>query len=190
MKRVAIFASGSGSNAETVTKYLLANKVAEVVMILTNNPQAGVIARAQLLDVPVEVFTKSQLNNGEVTKLLSDLKVDIVLLLGFLLRIPADIVEAYQHRILNLHPALLPEFGGDGMWGHHVHEAVARSGVTQSGLSLHRVTNGIDEGEVLYQSAIDILGKSAKEIEAAVHDLEHAKVAPAISDLIASGKLG
>jgi len=190
MKKIAIFASGSGSNAELTARYLRELGVGETVLILTNHPKAGVIERARELGISCEVFSREALKDGSVLSLLKEKEVDIILLLGFLLLMPQEIIEAYEGRIINQHPALLPKYGGRGMFGHHVHAAVAVASEAESGFTLHRVSPEYDEGAILFQARVDVSGDDADEVERKVRELEHQQAAPAIAQLIRDGQLG
>ena len=136
---IAIFASGSGSNCENIIRYFRNSPLANVSLVVSNKPDAPVLERAKQLGVPSIVVTKTELNDASVMlKLLKN--ADFIVLAGFLPLIPEYLIEAFPHRIVNIHPALLPKYGGKGMWGHHVHEAVKASGDTVTGMTVHYVT--------------------------------------------------
>jgi phosphoribosylglycinamide formyltransferase-1 len=156
LKSLALFASGSGSNAEKIVTYFRGHPRIAVRLILCNNPQAGVIARAERLGVPLVLFNRDDLRSGRVLELLRENGIDWLVLAGFLWLVPKALVEAFPGRILNLHPALLPKFGGKGMYGHFVHEAVVAAGERESGITIHRVNEHYDEGAVVFQARFPV----------------------------------
>ena len=152
MVNLAIFVSGGGTNCENIIKYFEGSEVARPVLVISNRKDAGAIARAERLGVPVRVVPKADLNNPEVIlPLLNEYSVDFIVLAGFLLVIPGFLIDEYDHRMINLHPALLPKFGGIGMYGHHVHEAVKAAGETETGMTVHWVTREVDGGAIIAQ---------------------------------------
>jgi phosphoribosylglycinamide formyltransferase-1 len=156
-KRIAIFASGSGSNAQKIMEHFKRSSEAEVVLILTNNPQAYVLQRADNFEVPSHIFTRTEFyNTDDVIKLLKNLQVDLIVLAGFLWLVPQSLLKAFPNKIINLHPALLPKFGGKGMYGDHVHRAVLDANEEESGITIHFVDEKFDEGEILHQSRFKI----------------------------------
>ncbi|SOE19808.1 formyltetrahydrofolate-dependent phosphoribosylglycinamide formyltransferase [Spirosomataceae bacterium TFI 002] len=173
-KRIVIFASGSGSNAESIVNYF-ENKPVEVVLFLTNNAEAGIIKRGKRLGIPTLVFDKKSFSQSDrVVALLQSLNIDLVVLGGFLWLIPEKLIKAFPDRIINIHPALLPKYGGKGMWGHHVHEAVVANGETESGITIHLVNEHYDEGRALFQKSTPILpSDSPEEVAAKVLKIEH-----------------
>lgn len=189
MKKIAIFASGSGTNAENLIKYFNASeREGHVALVLTNRPDAHVIQRAKNLDVPVAVLSRAEINNPElILPLLQDYSVDIIVLAGFLLMIPDFLLQAYKDRIVNIHPSLLPKFGGKGMYGRHVHEAVVAAGETETGITVHLVTDRCDEGRILYQTSVQVMPSDTPEdVEAKVHALEYVHFPIAVSNLLKS----
>lgn len=156
VKRLAIFASGSGSNAEKIADYFRGNPEVHIELILCNNPKAGVIERASRLDIPLQLFDREQFRNGWVLELLKEKQIDWIILAGFLWLIPSDMVRAFPNRMVNLHPALLPKFGGKGMYGHFVHEAVVAAGEKESGITIHFVNEHYDEGNIIFQAAFEV----------------------------------
>ena len=156
-KRIAIFASGSGSNAQKIMEHFKRSSEAEVVLILTNNPQAYVLQRADNFEVPSHIFTRNEFyHTDDVIKLLKNLQVDLIVLAGFLWLVPPSLLKAFPNKIINLHPALLPKFGGKGMYGDHVHQAVLDAKEEESGITIHFVDEKFDEGEILHQSRFKI----------------------------------
>lgn len=168
MKNIAILASGSGSNAQKIAEYFKGNEKVNVKLFLTNNENAGVIEKAHRLSIPCEIFNRAQYKSGEVLAKLKNEHIDYVILAGFLWLIPKEFIEAFPNKIINLHPALLPKYGGKGMYGHHVHEAVIENSEKESGITIHFVNAAYDEGAIIFQakykidqhdSAIDIATK-------------------------------
>lgn len=186
MKRIAIFASGSGSNAEKIINYFQDNESVQVDLLLTNNPQAGIIERGRRLGIPTIIFDKKSFaKTDKIVEILKKQEIDWVILAGFLWLIPANLVKAYPNKIINIHPALLPKYGGKGMWGHFVHEAVHANKDTESGITIHYVNEHYDEGEVIFQAKCEIVeGDSPEDIAAKVQVLEHKHFPEVIEKLI------
>ena len=186
MHHLAIFASGNGSNARKILKYFEHHPAIRVGAIVTNNPQAGVIRHAQEFGVPLLLIDKSMLHQkGLVTQLLKDRAIDWVILAGFLLLIPPDLVEAYPDRMLNIHPALLPKYGGKGMYGMHVHQAVKDAGDSETGITIHFVNTRYDEGHIYFQARCDVEESDTPEdIAHKIHELEYRHFAPIIEKAI------
>jgi phosphoribosylglycinamide formyltransferase-1 len=174
-KRIAIFASGSGSNAQKIMEHFKRNSEAEVVLILTNNPQAYVLQRADNFEVPSHIFTRNEFyKTDDVIKLLKNLQVDLIILAGFLWLVPVPLLKAFPNRIINLHPSLLPKFGGAGMYGDNVHKAILAAGEEESGITIHFVNEEFDEGEVIHQSKFKIEpGDNLEMIKFKGQQLEH-----------------
>jgi len=156
-KRIAIFASGSGSNAQKIMEHFKRNPEAEVVLILTNNPQTYVLQRADNFEIPSHIFSRQEFYDTDtVIRLLKNLQVDLIVLAGFLWLVPPTLLKAFPNKIINLHPALLPKYGGKGMYGDHVHKAVLAAKEEESGITIHFVNEKFDEGEILHQSRFKI----------------------------------
>ena len=174
-KKLAIFASGSGSNAENICNYFANSSDIEVVLMCTNNRDAYIVKRAEKLDIPVVFISKPELNNFDnLHKKLQSVKVDIIILAGFLLKLPAIMIEYYPNRILNIHPSLLPKYGGKGMYGNKVHKAVLENKETESGISIHFVNQNYDEGEIVLQEKCVISEDETLEtLTEKIHQLEH-----------------
>jgi phosphoribosylglycinamide formyltransferase 1 len=173
MKKVVIFASGSGTNAENIVLHLKKSCQGNVVGIFTNNPNAKVLDRARNLDVPFQVFNKNELSDGFVLDKINLLKPDLIVLAGFLLKFPESIIKQYPNKIINIHPALLPKYGGKGMYGMHVHNAVLENKETETGITIHYVNENYDEGGFIFQKAVSIIDcKTAEEIATKIHNLE------------------
>lgn len=174
MKRIAILASGSGSNAENIIKYFSANEDVEVPFVISNRKEVYVHERCKYLGVPSYVFPKADFENGVVTKFLIDNKIDLVVLAGFLLRIPDDMLEAYPNKVINIHPSLLPKYGGKGMYGDNVHKAVVENKETESGITIHFLNDRFDEGEHVAQYKCEVLPTDTPEdVASKVHALEY-----------------
>jgi phosphoribosylglycinamide formyltransferase-1 len=152
-KRIAIFASGSGSNAQKLMEHFKRNSDAEVALVLTNNPDAYVLQRADSFEIPSHVFDKHELyQTDHIIDLLKNLDIDLIVLAGFLWLVPKNILHEYPGRIINIHPAILPKYGGKGMYGDFVHKAVLENKETEGGITIHYVNEQYDEGEYIYQA--------------------------------------
>ena len=175
MKRIAIFASGSGSNAERISTYFADNQAVSIELFLSNNPIAGVIERGRRLGIPTVLFDKKTFTQTDkIVYLLQDQAIDLVILAGFLWLIPENLVKAFPDKIINIHPALLPKYGGKGMWGHFVHEAVVAANDTESGITIHYVNEHYDEGKVIFQTKCVVLPTdSADDVARKVQALEY-----------------
>lgn len=173
-KRIAIFASGSGSNCENLIRYFKDSEMVECALVVSNKADAYVLERAQRLGVPTAVMPKVQLNDPEaMLPLLKKYDIDFIVLAGFLPLVPNFLLDAFPRRIVNLHPALLPKYGGKGMWGHHVHEAVKAAGETETGMTVHWVTPVCDGGDIIAQYKCEIApSDSVEDIAEKEHQLE------------------
>lgn len=178
IRNIVVFASGNGSNAENIAGYFNNGPGAgcglTVTAIVTNRSDAGVVAKAKSMGIPVRVVDRSMLADSSlISGILDDLQADIIILAGFLLLIPGFIIHRYAGRILNIHPSLLPRHGGPGMYGRHVHDAVIASGDNETGITIHRVTEEYDRGEIVFQARIPVEPTdTAADIEAKVRRLE------------------
>lgn len=186
MKNFAIFASGSGTNAQNIIEYFLPHHRIRCIMVLSNNPKAGVLKRAEKLGVPAVVFDEKQLNEtGEVLGILNSNNIDFIVLAGFMRLVPKDIIDEFSGRIVNIHPALLPKYGGKGMYGMHVHRAVLNSGDTESGITIHYVNEKYDEGAVIFQARTQIdPDETPESLALKIHQLEYKHYPPAIESVI------
>ncbi len=184
--KIALFASGSGSNVENIVRYFAEKRTAEFPLILSNKQDAFVHERAKKLGIPSVTFSRDEFADGcEIVSLLKKYEVDFVVLAGFLLKISMPILEAYPDRIINIHPALLPKFGGKGMYGHHVHQAVVDAGETQSGITIHYVNEQYDEGNVIFQATCEVANDDTPDTVAEkVHALEYLHFPKIIEDVI------
>ena len=176
MKNLAIFASGNGSNAQNISEHFNSKNTARVKIIICNKPDAYVLERAAALGIPSFVLTREELTAETPSALLALLKeqeIDYIILAGYLLKIPAALVEAYPGRIINIHPALLPKFGGKGMYGRHVHQAVINAGETVSGITIHLVDSHYDSGAHLFQATCPVLPDDTPDsLAQRIHTLE------------------
>lgn len=186
MKRIAIFASGSGSNAEKICEYFSDRTDVAVTLILTNNPEAGVIKRARKLHVPVVIFDRTTFyDTDRILRLLKNEGIDFVVLAGFMMLVPSYLVEGYPNQIVNIHPALLPKYGGKGMYGHFVHEAVVAAKEKTSGITIHYVNEHYDEGNIVFQASCDVLPTdSPDDLADKIHILEHRHFPRVVDELI------
>jgi phosphoribosylglycinamide formyltransferase-1 len=192
VKRIALFASGSGSNAEKIAAYLAGQSSIAVSLILSNNPKAGVIDRARRgfncgQHVPVLLFDrKTFYETDRITQLLLDQKIDLIVLAGFMWLMPTGLVQAFPDKIVNIHPALLPKFGGKGMYGHFVHEAVVAAGEKESGITIHYVNEHYDEGQVIFQASCPLSpSDSPEDVAQKVQVLEHQHYPRVVAELLA-----
>ncbi|HEY9533278.1 MAG TPA: phosphoribosylglycinamide formyltransferase [Mucilaginibacter sp.] len=185
-KRIAIFASGSGSNAQKIMEHFKRSSEAEVVLILTNNPQAYVLQRADNFEIPSHIFTRQEFyDTDEIIRMLKNLQVDLIVLAGFLWLVPKSLLAAFPNKIINLHPALLPKFGGKGMYGDHVHKAVLEAGEEESGITIHFANDEFDEGEIIHQSKFKIEpGDNIEMIKFKGQQLEHQHFPKVIESLL------
>ncbi|TNJ47180.1 phosphoribosylglycinamide formyltransferase [Tamlana fucoidanivorans] len=174
MKRIVIFASGSGSNAENLIKFFQNSDHARVTQILCNNPQAKVLDRAKNLEVSALSFNRVSLyKTDDVLNILKASKPDLIVLAGFLWKFPEHILNAFPNKVINVHPALLPKFGGKGMYGMHVHNAVVKNKETETGITIHYVNENYDEGATIFQDKCDVLPTdTADDVAAKIHELE------------------
>lgn len=187
MKKIVVFASGSGSNAEQIILHFQKSAKANVAAVFTNNAGAKVLEKAAGHNVSTVVFSKEDLASGKVAERVSQIHPDLIVLAGFLLKFPDDIIAQYPNRIINIHPALLPKYGGKGMYGKHVHQAVLDNNDKTSGITIHYVNEHYDEGGIIFQQSIALDGcKTAEAIAAKVQLLEHEHFPRVIEQLITS----
>src|SRR5690554_996840 len=185
-KKIVIFASGNGSNAENIIKYFQKTKIAEVILVLSNNKHAKVLERAKALQVDARSFSKKELldKNG-VLQILNRIEPDLIVLAGFLLKFPEIIIDRYPNKIINNHPALLPKYGGKGMYGNYVHEAVIENQESESGISIHYVNEHYDKGAVIFQEKILVdETDTALDVANKVHQLEYEHFPKVIENLL------
>lgn len=187
MINAAIFASGGGTNAENIIKYFANDTRIKIKLIFTNNENAGVVARAEKYKKNVQIISKDSLNNyaDQLIDFLKTEKIDLIILAGFLLKIPEAFVKAFPNKIINIHPSLLPKFGGKGMYGMHVHQAVIQSGETESGITIHFVNEEYDKGEIILQAKCPVeKSDTAETLAAKIHELEMENFPKAIEKLL------
>ena len=191
MKRIAIFASGTGTNAENLIRYFRTNPFGRVVLVLSNKPAAGVLEKASDLGVETCAFERRQFyETRDVLKLLKDRGIDFIVLAGFLWLVPEYLLDAFHGRVINIHPALLPKYGGKGMYGRHVHEAVLRNGEKESGITIHQVNPEYDEGDVVFQARCEVQpGDTPETLASRIHELEYAHF-PAVVEQLLKGLPG
>ena len=174
MANVVLFASGSGSNVENIVTFFKNDNSVNITHILTNNPDAYVIERANKLGIPFKVFTRRELKDNTILDFLNNNKTDLIVLAGFLWLMPPDIINAFRNRIINIHPALLPKYGGKGMYGNRVHEAVIKNKEKESGITIHYVNENYDEGNIIFQAKCEVLPQdSPDDVAQKVHKLEY-----------------
>ncbi len=184
MKKIAIIASGSGSNAENIIRFFGDDASVSFPLIISNKPDAYVHERAKQLNVPSVTVTKAGFENGEALKLLKEYDIDFIVLAGFLLKVPEAILKEYRGRIINIHPALLPKYGGKGMYGNKVHEAVVAAGEKETGITIHYVNEHYDEGEIIFQAKCEVLPTDTPDrVAEKVHQLEYLHYPRVIKEL-------
>ncbi|MED9801317.1 MAG: phosphoribosylglycinamide formyltransferase [Prevotella sp.] len=180
-KRVAIFVSGTGTNCENIIRYFAGSEVVNIALVVSNKSDAPALEKARRLGVPTEVVSKSQLSDSSfMLPLLRERDIHFIVLAGFLLMIPDYLIAAYPRRIINLHPSLLPKFGGKGMYGHRVHEAVKAAGETETGMTVHYVTGECDGGEIIAQYKTAISPEDTPEDIAAKENLLEMRYYPLV----------
>lgn len=186
MKHISILASGNGTNAENIIRYFSNDKNAQVTLVLSNKPQAKVLERAAALGVDAFFFDRTQFyETGEVLMMLRRRETDLVVLAGFLWLVPEDVIDAFRGRIVNIHPALLPRFGGRGMYGDRVHRAVLDAGCSESGITIHYVNEHYDSGDIIFQARCPVLpGDDVESLASRVHALEYEHYPRVIGEMI------
>jgi len=186
MIRIAIFASGSGSNAENIAEYFRDHADIQVALILSNNPGAYVHERAKKLGIPSYTFSKAAFDEGSaVLHILREYQTDFIVLAGFLLKVSQPLLDAFPRRIVNIHPALLPKYGGKGMYGDRVHRAVVEAGERESGITIHYVNENYDEGDIIFQARCEVIpGETPEDVARKVHELEYAHFPVVIDALL------
>lgn len=187
-KRIVIFASGSGTNAQNLIEYFQQSELGEVVLVLSNRKDAKVLIRSKSLNVRAKHFTKEELFSSQgVLKLLKEAQADLIILAGFLLKFPAFILNEYPNQVINLHPALLPKYGGKGMYGHFVHEAVVANKEEKTGITIHYVNENYDEGAIIFQKSVTLTENDTPETVAEkIHKLEYAYFPGVVESILLS----
>lgn len=186
MKKIAIFASGSGTNAENIATFYSSKNYAKVQLVLTNNKKAGVIERMKPFEIPVFYFSNADFREGSaIVSILQANNIDFIVLAGFMNMISSPILTAYPNRIVNIHPALLPKYGGKGMYGMFVHEAVIKTGEEKSGITIHHVNEHYDEGQIIFQTSCPVLPEDTPdELAQRIHQLEYEYFPQVIDDCL------
>jgi len=185
MNNLAIFASGSGTNAENIIRFFRTDPETKVKIVLSNRPEAFVLNRASNLGIETVTFTRDEFRNtNKIINILIDREIDLIILAGFLWLIPEYLVSAFPDRIVNIHPALLPKFGGKGMYGSRVHEAVIAQGESESGITIHYVNEKYDEGNIIFQARCTVeKDETPESLAKKVHKLEYEHFPRVILDL-------
>jgi phosphoribosylglycinamide formyltransferase-1 len=186
MKRIVIFASGSGTNAGNIIKYFQKNNLAKVTLVLSNKSTANVLDRAKKLSVPSETFNKSELiNSDRIASILRRESPDLIVLAGFLLKFPKIILKDFPNKVINIHPALLPKYGGKGMYGMLVHESVVKNKESETGITIHYVNENYDEGTILFQKSFQLSENDTSESVAhKIHELEYEFLPKVIEEIL------
>ena len=186
MKRIVIFASGSGSNAENLIKFFQNNDHASVIQVLTNNPHAKVLDRCKRLGVSALSFNRIAFTKtDDVINLLKYSKPDLIVLAGFLWKFPESILKQFKSKVINIHPALLPKYGGKGMYGMYVHKAVVENKETETGITIHYVNENYDEGAIIFQAKCNVKASdSAEDVAEKIHELEMNHFPKVVNDLL------
>lgn len=185
MIRIAIFASGSGTNAENLIQHFQKTSDINVVSILCNNPKAGVLDRAKRLNTESIIFNKQEFSDSSFLQKLQVRKIDAIVLAGFLWKVPEYLIREYSDKIINIHPALLPNYGGKGMYGNHVHDAVIQNGDKESGITIHLVNEEYDRGKILFQAKCPVLtNDTSDELANRIHQLEYRHFPQIVEDYL------
>ncbi len=187
MKNIAIFASGEGTNAENLFHYFNNDKRVKIKLVVANTDTAGVVARAEKYKKNVQIISKTALEEytSQIIEFLNAEKIDIIVLAGFLLKIPEQFIKAFPHKIINIHPSLLPKYGGKGMYGMHVHHAVIQNKETESGITVHFVNEEYDKGTIILQVACDVTSQDTPQtLSAKIRKLEFEYLPKAIEQII------
>lgn len=186
MLRIIIFASGSGTNAENIVEHFKNSSLAEVSYVVTNNAKAGVLERAERLNVPSKVFSKTEMGTDSFLNFLIE-NADFIVLAGFLLKVPDQMIRLFPDRIVNIHPALLPKYGGKGMYGMNVHRAVVDNKESESGITIHYVNEHYDEGTIIFQKSVALESNDTpSDVAAKIHILEQENFPVVIENLLKS----
>jgi phosphoribosylglycinamide formyltransferase-1 len=190
-KKIVVFASGSGSNAENIIRYFKDSGTAEVVSVLSNKPSARVLDRAQKLNVKALYFDRDAFyNTNDVLHILEDTNPDLIVLAGFLWLFPSSILEKFPNKVINLHPALLPKYGGKGMFGNNVHQAVLDNKEKETGITIHYVNEKYDDGQIIFQKAFPISStETLTSLTEKIHELEHRHFPKVIENLLESSTI-
>ena len=186
-KKIVLWASGNGTNVENIIRFFEQDAKVAVAGVFTNNPKARVLQRVANYNVPTEVCSNTDFEQGSVNKLLAKYQPNLIVLAGFLRKIAPSTIAAYPNQIINIHPALLPNFGGPGMYGMRVHQAVVAAKAKKSGITIHYVTPHYDEGEIIFQATTAVSPEDTSErLAAKVHQLEYEHYPKVIANLLSS----
>ena len=173
MKKIVIFASGSGTNAQNIVLHFTNSSKAYQFHIFSNNANARVLEKAQNLAVPTKIISKVDLNSDVLLNYLLEIQPDLIILAGFLLKFPSNCIEAFPNKIINIHPALLPKYGGKGMYGMNVHRAVVENKEAETGITIHYVNENYDEGNIIFQTSVSLSGdETPDDVASKIHKLE------------------
>lgn len=173
MKKIAIFVSGNGTNLQRIAEYFSSNNDVEIRLVVCNNPNAYAIERARKLGIPVHMITKTTFTDTSFTRELTDMHIDLIVLAGFLWLLPECLIKAFPNKIINIHPALLPKYGGKGFYGEHVHKAVVEAKEPFSGITIHYVNEKYDNGAIIFQAKVALSENETPEsLAAKIHELE------------------
>ena len=174
MKRLSIFVSGGGTNLQRIAEYFAEKPEVEIANVICNNPNAYAIERAKNLGIPCKLVNKTEIKSENFTKELLDQNIDLIVLAGFLWLLPQHLIDAFPNKIINIHPALLPKFGGKGFYGEHVHKAVVEAKEEYSGITIHYVNEHYDSGDIIFQAKVALeKGETADSLAAKIHTLEY-----------------
>ncbi len=186
MKKIVLFASGSGSNVENIVNFYKENEKVEILRVFTNNPKAYVIERCAKLNIECTVFGRKEFrDNLVILDELRSINPDLIVLAGFLWLIPSDYIQSFPQKIVNIHPAMLPKYGGKGMFGQHVHEAVVQNGEKETGITIHYVNERYDEGQIIKQISCELKSTdTAEDVASKIHELEYTHFPLAIDELL------
>ena len=186
MKKIAVFASGAGSNAVNLVNYFSGKKIGEVALLISNNPEAPVLEKMKALNIPTAVVAKEAFQDPSyMLPLLSEFDISFIVLAGFLKMIPPYLIQAFANRIVNIHPALLPKYGGKGMYGMHVHEAVVAAGEKKTGITIHFVNERYDEGKAIFQAICPVTDSdSPADVAHKIHELEQTHFPKVVEEVL------
>ena len=185
MKKIVIFASGSGTNAQNIVLHFTNSSKSHQFHIFSNNANAKVLEKAQNLAVPTKIISKDDLNSDVLLNYLMEIQPDLIILAGFLLKFPNNCIEAFPNKIINIHPALLPKYGGKGMYGMNVHRAVVENKEAETGITIHYVNENYDEGNIIFQTSVSLSGdETPDDVANKVHELEQAHFPVIIEEII------
>ena len=185
MKRLAVFVSGGGTNLQRIAEYFAPNPDVEIACVVSNSKEAYANQRAKNLGIPLIMIDRQRFNDKSFSEELKSLKVDWVILAGFLWLVPQHLIEAFPNKIINIHPALLPKYGGKGFYGHHVHEAVVAAHEKESGITIHYVNERYDSGNIIFQTKVALSkNDTPDDVAAKIHVLEQMNFPVVIENLL------